>query len=505
MSCCVSFSSVKDLRLLAVSLVLTTSLVFPIVAKAAETGEVIQTPVPFMTYVLTTGKLTGKEFVFEKNSCREFRFDQDLPYNKPKETRMLGFSLRGGYRAHDVFGHDDFVPQNATEVATGWVPVANGNFLIWPDKTKEHLPCFIPDRTKLVSVPYIKQCGSREVNAYDLALALDRVNKGEGGSIPFRITPSSTDTGAVYLIPVQSLPTGVYYAYSLSDDTQQYPGVVNGFLFAVGSPVSGLITMSASNADSAKNEASKVDSKLAREVLDYALLSQAVYSSKYSPIDGWQELPSKAPLKISFTDIAASPSVSAQVNNTTALSTPPYADIETGFFGRAFKKSNEIIIAFRGTEITELGDLKADVQNFSNAKPEQYQQALDFVAGVLNDVPPGVDKITLTGHSLGGGLASYAALYFGANAVVFNGAGLGQGLRANIPQQHMERQQSLVRNIDLKSDPVTALGGQVGSVYQLDLPSGMIDPASYMGTGPIVAIEPHFMDGVISALQVLIK
>jgi surface antigen len=675
MSCFFRFSSVKGRHFVALSLVLITSVVYQIATEAAETGEVIQPPIPFMTYVFTPGKLTGKEFTFEKNLCREFRFDQDLSYNKPKETVTLRFSLRGGYRAHDVFGHDDFVPQNATDVATGWVPIANGNFLIWPDKTKEHLPRFIPGRTKLVSVPFIKQCGDKQINGYDLALALDRVNRGEVESIPFRIVPSLTDTGAVYLIPTQPLQDGVYYAYSLSDDTQEYPGVVHGFLFGVGAPTlspstiggtgstpdfslpayrqdnpfwrsgnapkstqpnnpqlgnalgnctwyangrlrelgyskddldklirdaskwysiaqdnsipvsrtptlgsiaqtdsgangkghvavvesqnaDGSITVSESafagtnpSADSSWNflyrrrtvapswfqnfiqvrkpadlrpsEAGStpsqppnvaatssllVDANLAKEVLDYALLSSAIYdfgTPKYVPVPNWEP-----------------------INSSTLLldeKQTVFSDPVNGFSAQVYVSGRRLAIVFEGT--TQIVDWSTDIAAWLGAPPGQYQDALDFVGGIVAAAGAKYD-VVLTGHSLGGGLAAYAALYYGKKAVVFNAAGLGGGMRSKIPGDNLTQQASLVTCVDVNGDPVSAFGKQMGVIYTLDIPKSWIgkpgwvdarDQAavaaaslnpSLLGDAKPVNIDPavyHSMDTVISALKALIK
>ena len=61
-----------------------------------------------VSYTFTPGKLTGKEFFLEQEKlrCREVSFEQFLLFPKPKETVDLRISLRGGYRAHDLFGHE---------------------------------------------------------------------------------------------------------------------------------------------------------------------------------------------------------------------------------------------------------------------------------------------------------------------------------------------------------------------------------------------------------------
>ena len=179
---------------------LVLCLVIPVTTRATDEGEVMTSPpVPYKTYTFTPGKLTGQEFFLEKEKlhCRVFCFDQYHSFPKPKETVALRLSLRGGYRAHDIFGHDDFDSKEARDVATGWVPQGNGNFIIFPDQSKEHLPTWIPERTRLIRVPLVKQYGDTVVNAYDLALGLDRFNQGDKKSISiaFQIVEATDDSG----------------------------------------------------------------------------------------------------------------------------------------------------------------------------------------------------------------------------------------------------------------------------------------------------------------------
>jgi len=488
----------------------------PTPTQAPQGGEVIPLPSPHITYIFTPGKLTGKEFWLEQSFWREFRFEPFLPSKKPKDGfAVVRFALRG-YSPYNIFGHDEFEPKEPKEVASGWIPLSSGHFLIFPDLSKEHLPKFIPEKTKLIPVPFIKQYGDKVMNGYDLPLALDRVNKGEIENIPFQLIPAVEAKDGIRLVPTQPLKDGVYYAYCLPDDTVKYHGLVHGLLFGVGTPrvtapnllslfgLPGMETKTSTPAVIVPEPSVKplfVDAKLAREVMDYALLSQAVYKTEYTLVNEWVELPCQEPMKNSF------------------------IDVESGFSVQAFQNGNEIAIAFRGTEILSAADWKADVQNFFNVKPEQYQQALDFVGGMIQAAPTGT-HIVLTGHSLGGGLASYAALYHGKEAIVFNAAGLGSGLRSNIPVENLGKQRSLVRNIDLQGDPVSWLGRQVGAIYTLKIPpsligEGWVVDAKRLVAGPAAAvnpdilgeaspttatpIEPHFIENVLKALQALLK
>ena len=84
-------------------------------------------------------------------------------------------------------------------------------------------------------MPLIRQYEDIQVNAYDLPLGLDRVAKGETEAIPFRLTPTTNagSNNGVRLTPAKPLTDGVYFAYSLPEDTHKYEGLVHGLLFAV--------------------------------------------------------------------------------------------------------------------------------------------------------------------------------------------------------------------------------------------------------------------------------
>ncbi|WP_313537638.1 lipase family protein [Sphingomonas sp.] len=77
------------------------------------------------------------------------------------------------------------------------------------------------------------------------------------------------------------------------------------------------------------------------------------------------------------------------------------------------------IVSFRGT--TDGSDWKANAQQGVGLPSDQYTRAL-LVAKAIGRHPDA--QVTITGHSLGGGLASAAALASGRDAQTFNAAGL---------------------------------------------------------------------------------
>lgn len=95
---------------------------------------------------------------------------------------------------------------------------------------------------------------------------------------------------------------------------------------------------------------------------------------------------------------------------------------ENGFRGIALRNGDEVIVAFAGTDPLSLGDIGTDILQAAGFAPPQYQMAADFAEKWANQV--GSDNVTLTGHSLGGGLASYAAIENDLHATTVNAAPL---------------------------------------------------------------------------------
>ena len=101
------------------------------------------------------------------------------------------------------------------------------------------------------------------------------------------------------------------------------------------------------------------------------------------------------------------------------------SDPVSGFEASAFEYEGRIVIAFAGTSLTELSGFAADM--FMNDvplalgfAPEQMRQAAEFYQAIK--AAYGSDRVTFTGHSLGGGLAALMGVFFDKPAVVFDTA-----------------------------------------------------------------------------------
>ena len=118
-------------------------------------------------------------------------------------------------------------------------------------------------------------------------------------------------------------------------------------------------------------------------------------------------------------------------------------DIATGLKAQAYEsqESGEIVIAFGGTDPGPWGqfweDLQADVGFLSShlPLPEQIKAGLDFCAQVIDaEVRLGEDNdiskeevlgnISLSGHSLGGGIAQLAGYIFGLSGTTMEAPGV---------------------------------------------------------------------------------
>jgi predicted alpha/beta hydrolase len=161
-----------------------------------------------------------------------------------------------------------------------------------------------------------------------------------------------------------------------------------------------------------------------------------------------------------------------------------------GFQGVIFSASNEVICAYKGSKggfaskdkmNTGYDDWRVnDVQIALNQIPSQYEAAEAFVKQA--EFHAAKRRVTIVGHSLGGGLAQLAGAKLGLPFVTFNAPGMAGNLG-------IRKQASKVTgfNMILLKDPIGNSGQHIGKTERF-LALGTTGPA-------------HKMHAVLSALK----
>ena len=86
---------------------------------------------------------------------------------------------------------------------------------------------------------------------------------------------------------------------------------------------------------------------------------------------------------------------------------------------------NRVVVGFAGTNA--LDDWNDNIAQGLGLTPKQYDQALAFTNEVQQNAAASGETVVLTGHSLGGGLATYSAIETGLPATAINSAPLDNG------------------------------------------------------------------------------
>lgn len=145
--------------------------------------------------------------------------------------------------------------------------------------------------------------------------------------------------------------------------------------------------------------------EMASRALPYAQISAAVYDNKstgdWQIVDSWKSL--------------IGGGLSGTILKTDGML--------NGFNAQVYRnsKTGQIALAFEGTYPLSISDWATNIEQGIGLPSVQYELAEYVTACAINKYGSG---IVLTGHSLGGGLAQYAASKFNVNAVTFNAAGL---------------------------------------------------------------------------------
>ncbi len=192
-------------------------------------------------------------------------------------------------------------------------------------------------------------------------------------------------------------------------------------------------------------------------------------------------------------------------------------DAETGFDAAIFQNADgQYVVAYRGTDNWALtgpgGDSRANGGQGIGMETAQYSQAMELANIAMDTFGDG--NVAITGHSLGGGLASAAMLASGAPGVTFNASGLSNNTLATLGFNPNGVRSDLadsgqIRRYVVDGDPLTAVqqdvpmlpilsvspADAVGHELRIDPPAGMsrLDLAGLHGGG---ADHPSYVEAL---------
>lgn len=150
----------------------------------------------------------------------------------------------------------------------------------------------------------------------------------------------------------------------------------------------------------------------------------------------------------------------------------PLKDPQTGLEAKVYRKGDTYVLVFEGTTGDDNGtDWGANVGNGAGGVPKQYRQALD-IALRFKQVYGSRGDTVVTGHSLGGGLATFAGVGAGIETYTYNASGLGPGSRAFLDSAGLvNRNEHLVKNYVQRGEILNIL-----RVAQTALMTGIFSP-----------------------------
>lgn len=163
-----------------------------------------------------------------------------------------------------------------------------------------------------------------------------------------------------------------------------------------------------------------------------------------------------------------------------------------GFQAQVYRDADGgYVLAFAGTDPTSVSDWATNLQQGTGQLSAQHLQAIRLAQALESAVGP--EHLVLTGHSLGGGLASTASAATGDPAVTFNAAGVHPNTllaAAALGGSHLGVAADQVRNYHVRGELLTTLQNPLGSFVD-HVPFGIGDNAlAPDALGTQIALDP---------------
>jgi hypothetical protein len=166
--------------------------------------------------------------------------------------------------------------------------------------------------------------------------------------------------------------------------------------------------------------------------------------------------------------------------------------LQDGFSATAYLSADgtQMVVAFRGTDFdgnAKNKNLLADA-SFANGSPNAQftnyvNDAVAFVKSVTREATAEGDaaNVTLTGHSLGGGIAEFIGQSLGLTAIGFDAVGAGKFSPtsfASLQGQAKLGSSTDFENYRLQGDQISLLGEPIGQQYTIENPANFVNPYS---------------------------
>ena len=135
---------------------------------------------------------------------------------------------------------------------------------------------------------------------------------------------------------------------------------------------------------------------------------------------------------------------------------------DTGFHAEVLAKGNDVIVAYRGTTLASIKDIKNDYAMARKNIPAQATDAIKVYDQVKQDYPN--SEVTVTGHSLGGSLSQIVSSVRGCEAVTFN----AYGTKDMFKDPASIKEDNIVNYVN-EMDGITMVNGEnhVGEIYSV--------------------------------------
>lgn len=223
--------------------------------------------------------------------------------------------------------------------------------------------------------------------------------------------------------------------------------------------------------------------RLARNnvAVERARLSEHVYHSLEKPPrpepPGWHML---------------NPQELARKGITPAMLNDPKSGFKAALYQSGFERPPKLVVAYAGTETGP--DWATNLQQGIGLETKQYNSAMNLAQKVVKTNK--LSEVDITGHSLGGGLASAAVAVTGAKGYTFNAAGLHPYTVARepyniLPKEVLDRGQ-LIDAFHSTADPLTNLQSGLGALQSPGTLGGLVRPMGPEALGiprPLVPAE----------------